>query len=184
MPRGRKQIFTKEELRIKKNAYHKEWVNRNKEKIAAQRKKIYFANVERARKVGRDWYHKNRDKALASERAYKQKNYDKVLAYSRRTSAAKGKRDRAELKDHYIVQAISVSTGRPTEEIKGDKKLIAQYRKKITTKRIADVLLKIGFKVCKECNELKPVSAFGNRTHSLNSRCKPCYGQYRKKYKK
>lgn len=65
MPRGRARIYTAEELRLKRNAYMREWKRKNKDKVNASNNRWKDKNRELVREWGREYFNRTKKQYYA-----------------------------------------------------------------------------------------------------------------------
>lgn len=67
---------------------HKEWYQRNRERLLKRAKERYQENLELERKKDRQYYDNNKEKRKRLAKEYRKKNPDKVKAYRKRYQKA------------------------------------------------------------------------------------------------
>jgi len=77
----------------KHKAYDREYRRRYPEKIKASKREYYQRNLEKIRAYAREYRQRNPEKSKASDRAYYEQHRDELLAYA--------KRHHRELKERY-----------------------------------------------------------------------------------
>jgi len=75
-----------------RNAYHKEWRERNREKDLAQKKDQYWANREQNLATSKAWREKNREYKREQDKLYAQRNADKIKEKQRKWEMANRER--------------------------------------------------------------------------------------------
>lgn len=166
----------------KRNDYIKKW--RKSEAGIKSIEKARLKSAEKRKKWAKEYYLANKDKILKSTTEYSKNNPQvakKTQEKNRDKNINRARKDRQDLKPHYINTLI---------RIQGVKDSIESRQSQVLIKRIKKEINNLGeTRVCSDCLDNLPNSSFNRRGKTqagetrYNNFCKKCYSIRRKKYK-
>jgi hypothetical protein len=140
----------KEVLKEKKRIYYQN----KKEHFKELNKKYYSENKEKLNKINKEWVLKNKEKSKQHKRNYisKPEIKNKMQMYSKKyqqidyvkvsrnnRAKAKGKVEREELHDNYVLGRIILNSNITREQIKQHPELIETYKLNLQIKRLCKI---------------------------------------------
>jgi hypothetical protein len=140
----------KEVLKEKKRIYYQN----KKEHFKELNKKYYTENKEKINKINKEWVLKNKEKSKQHKRNYisKPEIKNKMQMYSKKyqqigyvkvsrnnRAKAKGKIEREELHDNYVLGRIILNSNLTREQIKQHPELIETYKLNLQIKRLCKI---------------------------------------------